>query len=349
METTSFLNTIAASAADVTLVSRKLAVAITSTTGSGQFPTLSYPNIVGVSITPAITETLYVTRVGWTAASNTDYLFTINQMVDGQKLSKTALFTSDASGTDTEIGTALAACFANTALGVTVAYTAANAYVTVTAVTGTPTFQVVLGSTGTMTQTSQMAGVAVASLTVANPSVLTSTAHGLVNGSVITLTSADTAKFASGTYVVQYLSANTYSCYDLYGNPVAGFTGTTTATVVKVAGAAVGNGTILGSANAAGIAGFAGATAGAGYAKYTFSYNIPIAGVPGGQSLNTNNTATLYVKQWATTTTATYNSNFQALATRMNELMSNYVASGTIASHTALTDSVSILDAAVIV
>lgn len=349
MTTTAVLNTITASAADITLVSRKLNVAISSSAGSGKFPTIDYPSIVSASISPAITETLYVTRVGWTAASSTVFLFTINQMVDGLPLTKTAYYTSDSSGTDTEIGTALAAQFANTALKVTVAYTAANAYVTVTALTGYPTYQVVLGATGTMTNTSQMAGVAIASSTVASPSVVTSTAHGLVNGSVITIASADDAKLASGTYVVQYLTANTYSMYTLYGNPVPGVTGTTTATVVKVPGASVGNGTLLSSANAAGVlpdSSLSAIAAGAGYAVFTVNYNLPVAGTPISPGVTPGNTIVLYIKQWATTTTATYTTNFAALILRINEYLSNYVAGGTIASHTALTDSISVLDSA---
>lgn len=340
---TSILNSFTASGADITLVSRKLNVAITASTGTGSFPTLNYPNIVTAVVSPAVTETLYSTRVGWTSASSTVFGFTVNQMVNGLLLSKPAFYTSDSTATDTEIGTALAGMFANTSLGVTVTYVAANAYVTVTAVTGTPTFTISLGATGTMTQTSQMAGVAVASSTVANPSVLTSTAHGLVNGSVITLTSADNTKLASGTYVVQYLTANTYSLYDLSGNPLAGFTGTTTATVVKVAGAAVGFGTDLVAA------GVPGASAGVGYAKYVFNYSLPSNTAPGATSVTTGYQHILYAKQWATTTTATYTTNFQAFATKMNEILSNYVAGGTIASHTALTDSVSINDVAVIV
>jgi hypothetical protein len=412
--TTSFLNTIAASGADITLVSRKLGVAITSSTGSGLFPVLSYPNISNVTISPAITETLYVTRIGWTAASSTVFGFTINQMVNGQMLSKSSFYESDTSGTDTEIGTALAAGFSNSALGVTVSYTPANAYVTVTAVTGTPTFQVTLAATGTMTNTHQMAGVAitactsmatVASCTAANPTVITTSAahglsvgqqvvisasadgtklangtykvatvplgttltlvsldgstplgatatttatlaspsfatvitavaHGLVNGKKITITSADDTKLASGTYIVQYLSANTYSLYDVYGNPI-GASATTTATLVGVAGSAVGSGTDLAAA------GETGASAGVGYAKYYFAYNVPTTGVPGSSALNTGLSTTLYVKQWATTTTATYTSNFQAFATKMNQVVSN-MGVGTVAVPVPLASTLAI-------
>lgn len=416
METTSFLNTIAATAGDISIVARNFNVAITSSTGTGQFPTLNYPNIISASVSPSITETLLVTRVGWTAASSTVFGFTINQMVDGQPLSKPAFYTSDASGTDTEIGTALAAYFTNTALKVAVTYTPGDAYVTVTALTGYPTFQVALGATGTMTQSTSttMAGVAIASCTsmatiasctAANPTVITtsaahglsvgqqvvisatadgtklsngtykvasvplsttltlvsldgstplgatatttatlasptfatvitSNAHGLVNGNVITITSADTTKLASGTFVVQYLSANTYSLYTLSGNPVPA-SATTTATVVKVASAAVGSGTALAAA------GVTGASAGVGYAKFTFKYNTPIAGVPGSQSVNTNNTAVLYVKQWATTTTATYTTNYAAFAAKINQVISN-MGVGTITTPAFLVDTVAV-------
>jgi hypothetical protein len=334
--TISFLNTIAATAGDITLVGRKLNVAITSVTGTPAFPTMDYPNIVTATVNSSVSETLHVTRVGWTAASSTVFGFTVTQIVNGQYLTKAAYYTSDASGTDTEIGTALAAEFANTALGVAVTYVAANGYVTVTALTGTPTYQISLGATGTMTNTSQMAGVAIASSTVATPSVITSNAHGLVNGSVITIVSADTAKLASGTFVVQYLSANTYSLYTLSGNPVPGVTGTTTATVVKVATSTIGSGTDLAAA------GVTGASAGVGYTRYTFSYNIPLVGVPGSQSLNTGFTHTLYVKQWATSTTTSYTTNFAAFAAKMNQVLSNMGASGTIAVPVVLVDTLAV-------
>jgi hypothetical protein len=334
--TISFLNTIAATAGDISMVARKLNVAITTTTGTPAFPTIDYPNIVSATVSPAITETLYVTRIGWTAASSTVFGFTINQMINGQLVSKAAYYTSDASATDTEIGNALSGYFDNTSLGVAVTYVAADAYVTVTALTGTPTFQVTLAATGTMTNTSQMAGVNIASCTVASPSVITSNAHGLVNGNVITIVSADTARLASGTFVVQYLSANTYSLYTLQGNPVPAVTGTTTATVVKVAGSSVGSGTDLVAA------GVTGASAGVGYAKFTFAYNAPIAGVPGGQSLNTGFTHTLYVKQWATTTTTSYTTNYAAFAAKMNQVLSNMGASGTVAVPVVLVDTLAV-------
>lgn len=350
METTSLLNTITASGADLTLVARKLNVAIAAANGSGSFPTINYPDIISATVSPAITETVLVSRVGWTAADNTQFLFTVTQVIDGQVVKMTAnLGDSGVGATNTTIGTALAACFNGTALQVTCAYTPANAYVTITANAGYPIYQVTLGATGTMTYSTAttMAGVAIASSTVATPSVVTSVGHGLVNGSVITIVSADANKLPSGTFVVQYLTANTYSMYSLNGNQCPGITGTTTATVVKVAGGAVGSGTVLAARYATGAQGYAGlaaAAAGAGYAKYTFNYNI--ASVVAGQKVSTNASHVFYAKQWATTTTATYITNFAAFSVLMNEILSNYVAAGTGVTHTSLTDGVAIADVA---
>lgn len=347
METTSVLNTIAASSADITLVARKLNVAITSITGSGQFPTLDYPNIISATVSPSITETLHVTRVGFTFANNTVYSFTINQVVDGQVISKFVTYTSDATATNTEISTALAASFANTALKVTVTG-GAVAYVTVTALAGYPTFQVVLGSTGTMTDTPQMAGVQATATTVTAagvPSIITSVGHGLVNGNVIDVVFTTPANFPSGKFVVQWLSADTYSLYTLSGNVQRGLTATAgvSTTLNKVASASVGNGTVLAAA------GIAGAAAGAGYAKYVFNYNVPLSGAPGGSSVNTGNTTTLYVKQWATDTSAAYITNFPVFSIKVNTLLSNMSATGTVAVPTLLVDSLAVNSVAIAV
>lgn len=349
MATTSILNSFAASGADATLVAGKLNVAITSSTGTGSFPTMDYEKIKSVSISPAITETLYSTRIGWTAADSTSYTLTITQKVGDEVITRSAYIENSGIGaTNTTIGTAIAACFTDTPLKVSVVYVAANAYVTVTTLTGYQTPTIGLGTTGSMTNTSQMAGVAIASCVATTasgtPAVINSTAHGLVNGNKITIASDDNTRLASGTYIVQYLSANTYSLYDLNGNPLSCFTSATvTATVVKVAGPSVGSGTDLAAAGVTGV------TAGVGYAKYVFNYSKPLAGLNMMPENDKGYQHVLYAKQWATTTTTSYTTNVQSFITRMNEHISNYNSGGTVASHTSNAESASIAQVAVIV
>jgi len=157
MNTYSVLNTIAALAADITLVGRKLNVAITSVTGTPTFPTLDYINIVDEKTQAAVTEVLQTETITYVAANATKYRFSITQMVDGVLQSAIITYDSDASGTDAEIGQAIVdQVNAHTELRVTASNPASP--VLLTAQAGYPTFTVA-GATN-VTPLVTLAGVA---------------------------------------------------------------------------------------------------------------------------------------------------------------------------------------------
>lgn len=154
--TYSVLNTIAALGADITLVGRKLNVAITSATGSGTFPTIDYLFINDEVTTAAATEVLQVSTETFVAANSTTYKFVITQIVGGETKTASISYTSDTTATAAEIRTALVdAVNAHTELGVTA--TGAASVVTLTAVTGTPVFTV--QAVSNITHATTVAGV----------------------------------------------------------------------------------------------------------------------------------------------------------------------------------------------
>ena len=139
--TYSVLNTIAAAGADITLVGRKLNVAITAATGSGQFPTMDYINIEEESTVAAAAEVLRAQDVSYTFANNTIYKFAITQVLNGINQTAFITYESDSNATDLEVATALVAQInAHTELGVSASGLASP--ITVTAVTGTPVFSI---------------------------------------------------------------------------------------------------------------------------------------------------------------------------------------------------------------
>lgn len=139
--TYSVLNTIAAAGADLTLVGRKLNVAITPSTGSGVFPTIDYVFINDEVTIAANAEVLQVSTETFVAANSTTYKFAIAQLVGGELKFATITYTSGSSATAAEIRDALAAeVNAHTELGIVA--TVAGSVVTLTAVAGTPVFTV---------------------------------------------------------------------------------------------------------------------------------------------------------------------------------------------------------------
>jgi len=99
-----------------------------------------------------------------------------------------------------------------------------------------------LASQGTTLHISGASGIAVelTSVTLANPFMLTKTAHGLSNGDVVTMsdfTGADAAAVNTKAFVVKYATANTF-CIDLDASALTITVGTGKAT--PLAWAAVG-------------------------------------------------------------------------------------------------------------
>lgn len=322
------LNTVAATAGDITLAARKLNVAITTSTGSGAFPTMDYRFIESIRIQPSLVETLKVSTITFTAASNTDYSFSVTQAqtATGSPVTVMARYTSDSSGTAAEIAAGLNANInANSgALGVTIS--GASTTLTLTAVAGTPLYTVT--AIENTTYALSMAGVSIASCTAATPTVCTTgSAHGLVTGNTITITSADETKLVSGTYRVVYASATTFKLYNSFGDGITA-TATTTATVVKVAQVAQGQGADLSTA------GVSGAASGTIYTAYTYSYAVPGSAQMGNATQTVQTPFTLYVAEGTTTTAPV--TNFGNFDQRMREVAQNYNAAATTANPESL-------------
>lgn len=326
--TYSVLNTVAATAGDISLSARILNVAITSTTGTPGFPSgLKYPNIDSIQVIPSLVETVMVKTVTYTAAANTTYSLTITQSINGVSYSFPIIYNSDAGGVDATIATALkTAINANSSIhGVVASGTVSP--LTLTAQTGTPLFTATNVSNTTIA--ASMAGVSIASCTAATPTVCTCGAvHGLLTGNTITITSADDAKLASGTYRVGVLSTTTFHLWNSYGDAIAA-SATTTATVVKVAQVAQGQGATL-AAN-----GITGATSGTDYTQYVYGYNISGGVQMGTAVLNGGNTHILYVNE-GVTATVDKGTNFSNFDQRMREVASNFVAANTTADPQSL-------------
>lgn len=331
--TSSVLDTIASGAADVSLVARKLKVSNDANNGT-KTPEFLYLDIQGVICKPSRPETVQSYTVTWTTggAANTEYKFVITQQLsDGTNVNAPISYITGATTSNTDIGTALALKVNNFKPLNAVSVHGGSNSITVTAVAGkgAPLLSIPTSGNLNVTVAANMAGVSISASTVADPSVLTATAHGLTVGSVITITSADDAKLASGTYRVipTNLAANTFSLASVDGQTtLAGVTGTTTATVVKVAGYAYGQGADL---VAAGLA----ATSGALYKAYVFTYDAAPNRIEKiGASIHT-----LWVKEAASSTSTSYATNFSTFDAELMKKLKGVVLdsaseSSTIAS-----------------
>jgi hypothetical protein len=335
----SVLNTVAATAGDISVAGRKLNVAITASTGTPSFPTMDYRYIESINFQPAVLEQLQISWITFTPAANTTYQFEVTQATPivsttttvpatlptfnpSSPVSVISVYTSDAAGTDAAIQAGLAANInANSAVLGVVATTSAGKII-LTAVTGTPTFNVAAGTNTTLAAAalSNVLSTTVASNTTATPSVVTaSAAHGLLTGNVVVFVSADETKLASGTYRVLYLSATTVSFQTLAGVAVAG-TSTTTGTWSKRPQASVGVGATI-AAN-----GIAGAATGYLYSLWTFNYGILANAAMVDFTVNAPNLHTLYVQEGLATTTGDPTTNYTNFKARMVEVGLGYGA-----------------------
>ena len=105
------LNTIASDGGDITLDKQLLTIAT--------LPGIEFDNINRATVLlNSLAEIRQVKRVTFTAANNTTYKFTIEQIVDGVLVSKPVQYTSDASGDNAEIREALRDSFNNAKSGI---------------------------------------------------------------------------------------------------------------------------------------------------------------------------------------------------------------------------------------
>jgi hypothetical protein len=323
MQSNSVLNTVAATAGDISLLARKLNVAITSSTGAGTFPTMKYALIDSATVTTSRIETANNVKFSYTAADNTEYSFTVIQDVNGTPVPFLARVEDSGTGaTNTTIGDALVASLNGQGVNATAAHAGADAFVTVVGDAGFPLFTGLSGTNVTATS-NLLSAVTILSNTTATPTVFTaSAAHGLVVGNVITITTSDVTKFVAGTYRVRTVPlTTTFTLEQLTTRaPLAG-TATATGTITLVAQQAQGQGADLAAA------GVEGAIAGNQYSTYVFNYSFETPGSGGTSSTNSGNQHILYVAEGTASTSPTTNfGNFDA---RMREIYNAFVASAT--------------------
>lgn len=223
------LNDVAASAADLSLSNRVLIVSNVDTDGNAFIP-MDYPSIsASGGILKYLEENVYVATVTYTAASNTTYSFNLKQTVNGVELNQTFSVTSDSTGTDAEIATAILASVNGSQYAITA--TGAASPVTLTADAGSPLFYIeaienVTVANGMATYapdataadaiTAVIAPDGTAATALAGTTTITVTtlaAHLLVPGDQVTIGSVatKTLSFLSGGKVITGAAGGTFT------------------------------------------------------------------------------------------------------------------------------------------
>ncbi len=137
LKTYSVLNSVAASAADITLNGGVLAVANTE---NNAFPPMPVDRIYKQTsgATAYVAETLQVQTLTFTAANSTEYSFCLQQDIDGVIKVQKFSYVSDSTGTAAEIAAAILAMVNSSGFKITA--TGSGSPVTLTAQTGYPVF-----------------------------------------------------------------------------------------------------------------------------------------------------------------------------------------------------------------
>lgn len=347
MTTYSVLNTVAATAGDISFLARKLNVAITSSTGSGQFPTMNYLNITSFKVQAALLEKALTRRFSYTAADNTAYSFVIVQDdVNGVQRQYTAKVADSGVGaTNATIGDALVLSLNGQGVNVTASHSGANAYVDVVGDAGYPLFTGLAGTNTTVADQMPVgASVTIASnttVTAANGGtvITTSAAHGLLVGDIVTATATGGTAWVTGTYRIKTIPSTTsFTMADLVtGNGIAG-TATDTGTVVAVASQAYGLGADLAALALADNPVYdtlSAAVSGTLYRAYIFTYDYSVPGAGGVASIQSGNTHILYVKE-SLASALLPDTNFTNFDIAMREHMNAFVLAATTADPQAL-------------
>lgn len=284
-DTYNVLNTLAGSGADSALANHILSI-----TGAPKMDIRTMDNTDGVLV--SLAEGIQGWTLTPTAVASFRYSFEITQY---DKTSKTFIkelcsYTSLASGdTATTIGNAFRAQIAAkknihvTASGSTT--------LIVKGQTGYPMISVKITSAnwGASDPVATQVAVTVASYTAATPTVLTSTAHGLLDGQVVVLASSDNTHLQAGTYRVCGVTANTFKLTSTDGITQLGGSSTATVTATVVAQHSRGQYTDLV------LAGVSGANSSDAYSTVQLGYNAKTGG--DGENLGSqHNMHTVYVK-----------------------------------------------------
>lgn len=301
--TNSLLNTVAASAADISFSGqRKLNIV----TDSGTFPQMQYERIKSFTTSPSLLEKTNTQRVNFTAADNTAYGFTVVQTVAGFPVQRDILLEDSGVGaTESSIGTALKNSANSMGLKITATWTSPDAFIVIVGQAGYPLFNATAGA-GTTVTTHNATGVTVASVDTGTQLVTATGNHGLATGNLIKISGSVTpGNLPDGTYKVIVAAPTTFYIYDLNNNPVVVTTTTAAAGLdfVPTQGQGVG-------ADLAGL-GIAGATSGETYTAYGFVFGYETPGAEGSYSQGSAQHI-LYVKDTSTTALATNFGNFSA-------------------------------------
>ncbi len=318
--TTSVLNTIQASNADIVVSAGNLAI-----TGC---PTMNYNGILSMTLYGSLVGQPQVTTVTFTAANSTTYTLQITQFNKsvGRIISVPLTYTTASTGdTATTISAAFRAqLLAQTGLQITGSgsstfimtanagyelFTTTNIGPATTAIVTTMTLSTTIASNTTVTSAN-------------GGTVLTFSApHGLVIGSVITIASADESKIVSGTYRVYTVPLSTTATVgSLDGSTPLGGTSTTTATVTYPAQYALGQGADLIAA------GVTTAISGRTYDKAVFVYKN-YDGTLLGNTESSQHQHTLWSSETSSSNTLT--TNFDDFHERLIEVQLAFVSEGT--------------------
>ncbi len=319
------LNSIASDGGDITLDKQVLTVAT--------LPPINFDNIDrATTVLTPLAETRQVLSVAYTAANNTEYKFTVSQIIDGKLYTKTVKYTSDASGSDAEIATGLIGAFNNAKNGVKAVATGAATPLTFTAdakynsdneVVGEPmlTIDDVSNTTTTAGQSDHTTALQAGSITDATPCVVTAIAHGLETGQNITLAGITTATTLNATWRATVLTADTY---ELDGSTEGtGAAGVGAATAIEVAQASRGHkGDLIND----GITS-SDITANTAYSRVDFTYSIDKHSDTGSKGEISGLKTRLYVSAHSTTApTYTVTSNYANFEKRLTERLKGVVA-----------------------
>ncbi|KKM19605.1 hypothetical protein LCGC14_1653920 [marine sediment metagenome] len=319
------LNTIASDGGDITLDKQVLTVAT--------LPPIDFDNIDrSTEVLVSLAETRQILSVAYTAANNTEYKFTVNQIIDGKLYTKIVKYTSDASGSDAEIATGLVGAFNNAKNGVRavasgaatpLTFTAAAKYDSDYVIVGEPMLSIedISNTTTTSNQDNHTAALQGGSITDATPCVVTAVAHGLVSGQKITLAGITTATTLNATWRATVLTANTY---ELDGSTDGtGAAGVGAATAIEVAQASRGHiGDLVNdSITSSDI------TANTAYSRVDFTYSIDKHSDTGSKGEISGLKTRLYISAHSTTAPGyTATSNYANFEKRLTERLKGVVA-----------------------
>lgn len=331
MESTSVLNTIAASGADVTLANRQFNI-----TG---FPAaINYLGIttVGAGLLPPLVETPQVKTITFTASNSVTYSFYVQQNVDDNQISFPFTYTSDSTATAAEIALAITSAINNNpALRITASGTSTT--ITVTADAGYPFFTITANSNVTvadaMPTIAPHATAATAIAGTTTVTVTTAAAHGLATGQTVaiagvatmTLTQNGVSGLSAVTARITYASSTTFTLDGVTGTG----TNSGTITITKVAQADRGNGADLLAA------GVSGALAANNYAALVINYNKEIPNLINVARASANQ-QTIYVSANLAASPYTATTNYSTFVTALNEKLAAYVTSTTNADPEAI-------------